>query len=249
MRYFFYLAYKGTNYNGWQVQPNANTIEAEVIHALQTLFQKTTPIVGSGRTDSGVHAKEQVFHVDIEQEIDCETTLRKLNGILPKDIVINKIRAVRSDAHARFDADLRSYEYHIRFHRTPFGKNEYCYLPNRPKPELIKKGCELILGEHDFKSFSKVKTEVNHFKCTIFSAEWKQSSSEAVLSISANRFLRGMVRALTGTLLNLGYDKLSLDEFKSILAAKDRTRAGQSVPAQGLYLCEVRYPKEIFLKQ
>jgi tRNA pseudouridine38-40 synthase len=249
LRYFFDLAYKGTNYNGWQVQPNANTIEAEVINALQTLYQTPIPIVGSGRTDTGVHAKEQVFHAEIDQEIDRETTIRKLNGILPKDIVINDIRTVRNNAHARFDAELRSYEYHIRFKRTPFGKDEYCFLPNSPNAELINKGCKIILGEHDFQSFSKVKTEVNHFKCTIFSAEWQQSSSEAVLFISANRFLRGMVRALTGTLLSLGYGKISLDEFRAILAAKDRTQAGQSVPAQGLYLCEVRYPKEIFLNQ
>lgn len=247
LRYFFFLSYKGTKYHGWQVQPNANTIEAEISKALHTLFKESIPIVGSGRTDTGVHAKEQVFHADIHQKLDYQSTIQKLNGILPKDIVINDIKPVSDSAHARFDAELRSYEYHIRFKRTPFNKDEFHYLPQVPNKEVINTACQALLGEHDFTSFSKVKTEVNNFRCTIFSAKWEQNETEAVFYVSANRFLRGMVRAMVGTLLNLGLNKISIDEFHAILAANNRSRAGQSVPAQGLYLCEVRYPKEIFL--
>jgi len=248
LRYFFYLSYKGTHYHGWQIQPNANSVQAEVNKALAILFKREIETIGSGRTDTGVHATEQVFHADLPDSIEEETIMNKMIGLLPKDIVVNQIKLVSESAHARFDAIRRSYEYHIHFRRSPFHVNEYCYLPKKPDFETINKACQLIFGKHDFTSFSKVKTSVNNFNCQIEQAEWQVEDEKAIFYETANRFLRGMVRALVGTLLDVGYGKINIEEFKKILLAKDRRRAGQSVPPQGLYLCEVRYPETIFIK-
>lgn len=248
MRYFFYISYKGTNYHGWQVQPNANTVQAEINNTLATLLQSSIETVGSGRTDTGVHAKEQVFHADIPDTITAATLIKKMNGFLPHDIVVNKILPVEKDAHARFDAISRSYEYHLHFKRSPFKAKEYHFLPNKPELELMNQACKSLLGEHDFTSLSKVKTEVNNFFCNIIRSEWQYDAEKAIFYVTANRFLRGMVRTLVGTLLNVGYGKTSLAEFTEIIKAKDRTAAGQSVPSQGLYLCDVRYPDKIFIK-
>ena len=249
MRYFFDISYKGTNYHGWQAQPNAITVQEVVNSALQTVYGKPTETTGSGRTDTGVHAKMQVFHADLPGKYNSQDLIHKLNGVLPDDIVVNNIRLVNPEAHARFSAEARGYEYHIRFKKTPFGKNEAFFLPKFPDTALINQGCKLILGEHDFTSFSKVKTDVNNFNCTIYRAAWNQTTETAVFEVSANRFLRGMVRALVGTLLNLGFGKITMEEFTQIIEAKNRSVAGQSVPPQGLYLCDVRYPDEIFIKQ
>jgi tRNA pseudouridine38-40 synthase len=248
LRYFFYISYKGTNYHGWQVQPNALTIQEEVDKALKVLYGEPVETIGSGRTDTGVHAKMQVFHVDLPEKYSFKELLHKLNGLLPHDIVVNRIRPVVETAHARFSATERGYEYHMNFKKTPFGKDEAYFLPNNPDPELINQGCELLLGEHDFTSFSRVKTDVNNFRCTIYRAEWNQSTEQAVFHVMANRFLRGMVRAMVGTLLDLGFGKMNLADYKAVLEAKNRSAAGQSVPPQGLYLCHVRYPEEIFIK-
>ena len=248
MRYFFYISYKGTNYHGWQIQPNAITVQQEINKALGTLLQTSIETVGSGRTDAGVHAIEQVFHCDFPDTISQATLIQKMNGLLPHDIVANNFMPVEENAHARFDAISRSYEYHIRFRRSPFMAKEYHFIANAPDSELINEACRTLLGEQDFTSFSKVKTEVNNFLCDIKRAEWQGDNEKAVFYVTANRFLRGMVRTLVGTLLNVGYGKTSLAEFKEIIAAKDRTAAGQSVPPQGLYLCDVRYPEKLFIK-
>ena len=248
MRYFFDIAYKGTAYHGWQVQPNARTIQEVINQALGTLFGEVIETLGSGRTDTGVHAKMQVFHADLPEKYSAQDLVHKLNGILPNDIVVNEVYRVMPEAHARFSAISRGYEYHIRFVRSPFGENEHYFLPRIPDALLIQKGCEILQGDHDFTSFSKVKTDVNNFRCTVFRAEWQQRPDAAVFFISANRFLRGMIRALVGTLLDLGFGKISLAEFKAIIEAENRSAAGQSVPPQGLYLCDVRYPEEIIFK-
>ena len=247
MKYFFSISYKGTKYHGWQIQPNANSIQAEINKAIQIVFQTKIETIGSGRTDTGVHAKQQVFHADLPGETDTGMMIHKLNGVLPNDIVVNNIYKVKEDAHARFDAISRSYEYQIRFTRTPFHENEYHFYPSELNIPLMNKACELLIGTQDFTSFSKVKTDVNNFNCTITRAEWIMKEDTAIFHITANRFLRGMVRAIVGTMLEMGSNKISQDEFKDIINAKDRSRAGQSVPAKGLYLCEVRYPKEIFI--
>jgi tRNA pseudouridine38-40 synthase len=248
LRYFFYISYKGTNYHGWQVQPNANTVQAEINKALSTLFQTKIETIGSGRTDTGVHAKEQVFHGDIPGNNQEEILMHRMNSLLPADIVVNKILLVKKEAHARFDAMSRSYEYHLHFKRSPFKAKEFLFLPKTPDFEQMNLACNTLLGEQDFTSFSKVQTEVNNFYCYIKRAEWQLDDGKGIFYVTANRFLRGMVRALVGTLLNVGYGKTGLEEFAEIIKAKDRTVAGQSVPPQGLYLCDVRYPSEVFIK-
>jgi tRNA pseudouridine38-40 synthase len=246
LRFFVYIAYKGTNYHGWQEQPNANTVQAEINKALATIYQEKVETVGSGRTDAGVHAKAQVFHCQLPLTNKVETLIQKLNGLLPNDIVVNKILPVVPDAHARFDAISRSYEYHIFFNRSAFQAHEYHYISKKPDFERMNKACQVIIGEHDFTSFSKVKTEVNNFVCHIELANWQFADEKAVFYVTANRFLRGMVRAMVGTLLDVGSGKISIEEFTNIIKAKDRTLAGQSVPPQGLYLCQVRYPLTLF---
>lgn len=248
MRYFFYIAYNGSNYHGWQIQPNANTVQAEINNALSTILQNSIETIGSGRTDSGVHAKEQIFHCDLDLQIPSDELIHKMNGLLPSSIVVEKILEVRADAHARFDAISRSYEYHIHFKRSPFGIGEYYSTHKRPDFDLMNQACDLLIGKHDFTSFSKVKTEVNNFYCDVSRAEWVFNEENAVFFVTANRFLRGMVRAIVGTLLSVGYGNTSLEEFKNIIIAKNRSQAGQSVPPQGLYLCDVRYPEEVFNK-
>lgn len=223
-------------------------MQAELNSALATLLQASIETVGSGRTDTGVHAKEQVFHCDIPGTVSETALVQKMNGLLPNAIVVNKILPVDKEAHARFDAISRSYEYHIHFKRSPFKAKEYHFLPKTPDFEQMNQACRTLLGEQDFTSFSKVKTEVNNFFCDIIRAEWQFDAEKAIFYVTANRFLRGMVRTLVGTLLNVGYGKTSLEEFAEIIQAKDRTAAGQSVPSQGLYLCDVRYPEKIFIK-
>jgi len=230
------------------MQPNAITVQGEINNALATILQTSIETMGSGRTDSGVHAKEQVFHIDLHQPIAEETLLHKMNGILAADIVVNNILPVNNDAHARFNAISRDYEYHIHFKKSPFCLNEYHYLKQMPDFELMNKACQLIIGKHDFTSFSKAKTEANNLICTLERAEWQYEDGRSIFYVTANRFLRGMVRAMVGTLLNVGNGKTSLKEFADILDTKDRTLAGQSVPPQGLYLCNVRYSTQIFIK-
>ena len=247
LRYFFDISYKGTAYHGWQIQPNAKTVQEVINQALEILYAESVETIGSGRTDTGVHAKMQVFHADLPDKYETHELIHKLNGLLPDDIVVNQCQAVTSEAHARFSAERRGYEYHISFTRSPFGKDESSFLAKKPDPRLINEGCKLLIGEHDFTSFSKVKTDVNNFRCTIHRAEWNQTADSAVFIVSANRFLRGMVRAMVGTLLDLGFGKITIDEFRTIIEAENRSAAGQSVPPQGLYLCDVRYPEEIFI--
>lgn len=243
MRVFVYLSYKGTNYHGWQMQKDARSLQQEITESLQTLLKDTSlSIIGSGRTDAGVHAKQQVFHIDIPDSTETEDLLYRLNGILPNDIVVDRILTVPDESHARFDASKRSYEYHLRFKKSPFGENEYYYHRNPLDIEAMNEAAALLLGEQDFQSFSKVKTEVNNFICTVTQAEWIENESGIVFHISANRFLRSMVRSIVGTLLDIGEGKINPDEIKKILDKKDRTAAGRSVPAKGLYLCKVEYP-------
>lgn len=243
MRIFVYISYKGTNYHGWQMQNNAFSVQQEITESLQILLKnKSLGIIASGRTDAGVHAVQQVFHVDIPDGTEIENLLFRLNGILEDDIVVNSIVPVPKKSHARFDATLRSYEYHLRFKRTPFRKDEYYFHRNPLDFDAMNKAATTLLGEHNFQSFSKVKTEVSNFVCVISRAEWVKNDAGAVFYISANRFLRGMVRAIVGTLLEVGEGKMPLGELKNIIEKKDRTAAGRAVPAKGLYLCKVEYP-------
>lgn len=246
MRYFLDISYRGTDYHGWQYQKNAITVQETIEKALHKIFQADTPITGSGRTDTGVHATQQVAHFDQAVQFDPEELVYKLNSILPKSIAVNSCKRVKEDAHARFDALTRRYHYHIHQHKNPFSVGVSYYF----KPELdtdgINRACELLKTWTEFESFSKVKTDVKTFDCNINDARWLETSTGYLFDISANRFLRGMVRALVGTLIDLGLGKLSLQEFALIKEQKHRSAAGTSVPAEGLFLQEVKYPESIY---
>lgn len=247
MRYFLDIAYKGTNYHGWQIQPNAHTIQAEIEDALQKVYRQKTPIVGSGRTDTGVHALQQVAHFEGDEILPPDQIAYKLNAILPNDIVINDCKKVQSDAHARFDAIERGYVYHIQTTRTPFGQHEKLYVPYTLDAELMNMAAATLIGQHDFESFSRVKTEVNHFICDLRAAYWERKEENLVFHVRADRFLRGMIRALVGTLIDVGRGKLTVEEFVDIRKAKDRKQAGKAASPDGLYLNKVAYPPEIYL--
>lgn len=247
MRYFFEISYNGTHYHGWQNQKNAVGVQQVVEDCMSKVFRQPIKIVGSGRTDTGVHCVQQFFHADIENEFDTATYLQKLNSILPRDIAIHAVHRVKDDAHARYDAYERAYEYKITPDKNPLliGLTYYCFKSIDVK--TMNHAAALLVGEHDFECFSKVKTDVNHFICDIKKAHWNEKDGLLVFSITANRFLRGMVRAVVGTLLDVGSGKISLEEFKDILKSKDRKKAGMNVPPEGLYLISVKYPKKIFV--
>ena len=246
MRYFFEISYKGTAYHGWQRQRNALSIQEVVENALSTIFQKDIAVTGSGRTDTGVHCEQQFFHVDMEQPIEVGL-VRRLNALLPGDISIGSIKKVREDAHARFDAVKRKYAYRISRRKNPFLK-DLCYHFYLPLDvDKMNLAASQLLLHDDFQSFSKVKTDAFTYLCDISQAEWVEENEMLIFYVSANRFLRGMVRALVGTLLDVGQGKISLEAFESIIASKDRKQAGRAAPPQGLFLTEVTYPNDIFI--
>jgi tRNA pseudouridine38-40 synthase len=246
VRYFLDIAYKGSSYHGWQVQPNANTIQAEVNQALSTLLRQKTECVGSGRTDAGVHARQQIAHFDGDLTLSEKDFAHRLNTLLPKDISISKVSQVKKEAHARFDATSRSYEYHIHQHKNPF-LADFSYAFSRSlNSEWILSGIDQLKNWKNFQAFSKVHTEVNHFECDIYHMAWEYSNGRHLFSVSANRFLRGMVRAMVGTLLEMGQERLTSEDLMNILKSGDRSSAGRAVPAEGLYLTEVLYPDSIF---
>jgi tRNA pseudouridine38-40 synthase len=248
MRYFFEITYDGSNFSGWQNQANALGVQQVVEETLGKLLREKISIVGSGRTDAGVHCVQQFFHVDIEKEIEAEDLLVRCNSFLPKDIAIRNIYRVKSNAHARYDARQRVYEYHITTRKKPLLVGRAFYFFRKFDITLMNEAATALVGEHDFTSFSKVKTDVNHFRCTIRKAVWVKKGDLLIFTISANRFLRGMVRAIVGTLLEVGSQRISVKEFHAIIKSKDRKKAGMNVPADGLYLMSVKYPKNIFLK-
>ena len=247
MRYFLEIAYNGNRYHGWQMQPNAISVQQIVEEALSTMMRREMTITGSGRTDTGVHCEQQFFHIDIDDTQLIDNLTFKLNSYLPPDIAIGSLKPVKEDAHARFSALSRSYEYRISTKKNPF-LEDFSYL--YPKPldlTTMNEAASLLLGKQDFESFSKVKTEVNTFFCEITEAVWKPQGDLLIFHITANRFLRGMVRAIVGTLLDVGKGKRTVEEFKSIIEQKDRKSAGAAAPADGLFLTSVVYPDEIFI--
>ena len=247
MRYFLDIAYKGTNYHGWQIQPNAHTVQAEIESALEKLYRKKVGLTASGRTDTGVHANQQIAHFDADNANSPEKITYRLNAILPNDVVIKGCKLVKDDAHARFDATERAYVYRIKTARDPFGQNEWLYVPYALDLDKMNAAAETLLGQQDFESFSRVKTEVNHFICDLRSAYWEPKKDELVFHVHADRFLRGMIRALVGTLLEVGRGKLSIEEFVAIREAKNRQKAGKAASPDGLYLNSVKYAEEIYL--
>jgi tRNA pseudouridine38-40 synthase len=247
MRYFIELAYQGTNYAGWQVQDNAPSIQAEIEKALKVVLKEEIYITGSGRTDTGVHASQQFAHFDTNKAIETDLC-RNLNAILPKDICIKNIYEVAPDAHSRFDAIRRSYQYKIVQQKNPFLENLATFVPYRFDVDLMQEAAKKLLLYNDFESFSKVKANVKNFRCQIEQADFcytKDVFSEAevlVFKISANRFLWGMVRAIVGTLLEVGRKKIDVARFEEIIKSRNRAEAAGAAPPQGLYLSEVLYP-------
>ena len=246
-RYFFEIAYHGKNYSGWQTQANATGVQEVVEDALSKLLRTPTKVVGSGRTDTGVHCVQQFFHSDIEKLFDRDGLIHRLNSFLPRDIAIRSIRKVKPDVSARYSAIERMYEYHITQVKDPMLDGLALHYFKPLNIQNMNKAAALLRGEHDFECFSKVKTDVNHFLCTVKAASWKQSGNRLVFTIRANRFLRGMVRAIVGTLLDVGTGKINVNDFQGIVTSKDRKRAGANVDPYGLYLVQVKYPKSIFI--
>ncbi len=241
MRYFIELAYNGTKYHGWQYQPNASSVQETLNKALSTILKTTIDVVGAGRTDTGVHAKQMFAHFDFDSEINETQLVHKLNSFLPKDIAVFNIHLVHDDAHARFDATKRTYEYHIHQQKDVFENENSLYYQNELHVEKMNQACTLLFEHTDFECFSKVNTDVNTFNCKIYEAHWKQDNDRLVFTISADRFLRNMVRAIVGTMINIGLEKISLADFTKIIESKDRNQAGFSVPAHGLYLTKIEY--------
>jgi tRNA pseudouridine38-40 synthase len=242
-RYFIELAYDGTKYHGWQVQQNAVSVQELLNKALTTLLRQPIETIGCGRTDTGVHAKEYFAHFDgSKSEIENPKFEIGLNALLPHDIAIKRIIPVHADAHARFDATLRSYEYHIHFEKNPFLNGYSWLLRDRPNLELMNKAAVIIMEYIDFSCFSKSNTQVKTNNCKIAKAVWEQTNNGIIFKITADRFLRNMVRAIVGTLLLVGKGEMQPEEIRDIIESKNRSNAGMSVPACGLYLTEVKYP-------
>ena len=245
MRYFIDISYNGKNYHGWQIQKNAVTVQSTIQDVISKILGKRTDIVGSGRTDTGVHAKSQVAHFDVNKEVDNDFIYR-VNAFLPQDISINSVNQVVDNSHARFDAISREYIYKIHDLKSPFVDGLSTFYNKKINMDLINEACSTIMKNSDFQSFSKVKTEVKNFNCIISHASIRRKNNFYLFKFCANRFLRGMVRALVGTLLQLNEGKINLKEFKLIFEKKNREYAGPSAPPYGLYLNKVNYNSDIF---
>lgn len=242
LRYFIEFAYNGKNYHGFQTQPNVSSVQETLTNALQLLIDDSIEIVGAGRTDSGVHAKQMFAHFETEKKVESNFWLPKLNSYLPKDIVIYDIFEVNHEAHARFDAVSRTYEYYIHTFKDAFNNDGSWYQHQELDIEKMNKACQILFEYTDFECFSKVHTDVFTYNCLIAEAHWKQNENQLVFTIKADRFLRNMVRAIVGTMVNIGLGKTSLEDFRTIIESKNRSKAGFSVPAHGLFLVKVEYP-------
>jgi len=242
LRYFIEFAYNGKNYHGFQSQPDASSVQETLEKALSTLFRESITIIGAGRTDTGVHAKQMFAHFDSELELDSDYWSHKLNSFLPPSIVIFKIFQVSDEAHARFDATSRTYEYYLHTFKDAFISESSWYHSNLLDIDKMNEACSILMKYLDFECFSKVHTDVSTFNCKITAAHWQQKGNQLIFTITADRFLRNMVRAIVGTMVNIGLGKIEVADLHQIISSKDRGKAGFSVPAHGLYLVNVSYP-------
>jgi len=243
MRYFLQLSYKGTNYHGWQIQKNALSVQELINNALTTLLRHPVETLGAGRTDSGVHATYFICHFDTNEEIKNEIQfLLSLNGILPNDIAIQKVFKVNTKSHARFTATSRTYHYKICLHKDPFHRGFAWLLYQNLNWDKILEASNILLEYQDFTSFSKVDTDVFTNNCKIMKSSWKFDNNIWTYEVKADRFLRNMVRAIVGTLIQTGREKYTVDKFRKIIESKNRASAGASAPADGLYLVNIEYP-------
>ena len=247
MRYFIELSYNGKAYHGWQNQPNAISVQQVLEEALSVLLQTKIEIVGAGRTDTGVHASQMFAHFDIDFEVDISNLIFKLNSYLPNDISISNMFKVKDDAHARFDAISRTYHYKISTTKNVFN-NEFAYrLQLSLDIEKMNEASKILFLYNDFQCFSKSNTDVKTYNCRITESEWFKENDEIIFKITADRFLRNMVRAIVGTMINIGLGKVQVNDLHDIIESKNRSEAGYSVPAHGLYLTHISYPESIKL--
>ncbi len=247
-RYFIEVVYKGTRYSGFQTQQNAETIQSVIESAMQKVYKTTFQLTCSSRTDAGVHALQNFFHVDTDTELNPKQVYN-LNSILPRDIIVKQIVPVSPEAHARFSATHREYKYYITRNRNPFLTETAWFYPYNLDIEALQLAAEILLTYSDFTSFSKRNTQVKTFICDIITSRWAYENDCLVYNVKANRFLRGMVRGLVGTMLQVGRGLISLDDFKQIIEAKDCTKANFTTPSTGLFLIEVTYPETLVKKE
>ena len=249
MRYFLEIAYDGTGYHGWQTQPNARSVQEVLTKGMETILRQPLDTVGSGRTDTGVHASQQFVHFDVATALPEEGFCQRLNRLLPDDISALRLYPVGLQAHARFDAIHRTYTYRITQEKNPF-LPRYAHYLNRPLDlGKLNQAAALLLDYEDFTTFSKVKGDTLHYRCQMHQAGWQQQGPELVFTIRANRFLRGMVRLVVGTLLDVGTGKITVADFQAILASQDRRQSSGAAPAPGLFLSQVAYPDGYFALQ
>lgn len=246
MRYFLEIAYFGKNYFGWQRQPNDISIQQVVEECLSTILREEISIVGAGRTDTGVHAKKMFAHFDANDIPDFNHFKNKMNSFLPFDIAVTNVFQVHSDAHARFDALERTYTYVAIRKKDPF-KHKLAYqLYQKPNMNKMNEAAQFLLKYSDFQCFSRSRTDVKTYNCDVKSAFWTEEDHLVTFTITANRFLRNMVRAVVGTLLEIGFEKRTVADMEKIIQSKNRSEAGPSAPAEGLYLTDIVYPESIF---
>lgn len=242
MRYFITLSYDGTRFHGWQVQPNGISVQGELQHALSLLLREDVQVTGAGRTDAGVHAKMMVAHFDSEQDIDTRQLTYKLNRLLPQDIAVQKTEHVADDMHARFSATSRTYYYYVHTAKSPFDRHYSCELHYPLDFEAMNRAARLLLDYEDFGAFCKSHTDVKTTLCHVTCAQWHQTSPTTwYFEISANRFLRNMVRAVVGTLIEVGRGRMTIDDFRRVIEGKRRTEAGESMPGNALFLVDIKY--------
>ena len=248
MRCFLVFSYDGAAYHGWQVQPNAVTVQQKLEEALSTVMRTSVTVVGAGRTDSGVNAMRMIAHVDLPDDCDLKQLKYKLNRLLPSDIAVYDILPVKHDAHARFDAVSRKYCYYVTTEKSPFARRYACRVPADLDFDAMNSASAVLYEYVDFTSFSKLHTDVKTNNCKVTYAKWRMLDRGCwVFEIEADRFLRNMVRAIVGTLLLVGRQKLTIEGFRDIIEQKERCAAGDSAIAEALFLAEVKYPKEIYL--
>ena len=248
MRYFIELSFFGKNYHGWQSQPKAISVQEILEQGLSTILRTPISVVGAGRTDSGVHASQMFAHFDVTKPLPTNF-VHRLNAFLPKDIAVHNIYEMKPDAHTRFDALKRTYQYHISTQKDVFAYDYAMFFTHTLNIAIMNEAAQILLDYSDFQCFSKTHTDVKTFICKIYKAHWEKIDKQLVFTITADRFLRNMVRAIVGTLIDVGLQKLSLTDFEDIILSKNRSRAGASVPACGLFLTHIEYPEDIFIRK
>lgn len=246
MRYFIQLSYNGKDFHGWQNQPNAITVQEVIEDALTKLLRTPIEIVGAGRTDAGVHAQMMIAHFETDQTLN-DNLVFKLNSFLPKSIAIQSIKAVKEDAHARFDALSRSYIYRISLVKDVFNFEQSYFFKNKLNVDEMNRAAKILFEYKDFQCFSRSNTDVKTYNCKMMHAQWSVDGDELIFEISADRFLRNMVRAIVGTMLDIGVGKMKVEALHDVIQSKDRSNAGASAPAHGLYLTHIEYPNTVYL--